>query len=90
MVDMEAYRLMHGRDDDPPRQSELTEDVLGNDEIPEGPFALLLPATINGYGFHNKKWSRQIEILRRANTKNTNRCATRRTHRCHQMEQRGF
>ncbi|RYN29650.1 hypothetical protein AA0115_g5269 [Alternaria tenuissima] len=57
MVDMEAYRLMHGRDDELPRQSELTEDVLRNDEIPEGPFALLLPATIIGYGFHNKKWS---------------------------------
>ncbi|RYN81405.1 hypothetical protein AA0120_g10146 [Alternaria tenuissima] len=57
MVDMEAYRLMHGRDDDPPRQSELTDVVLGNDEIPEGSFALILPATINGYGFHNKKWN---------------------------------
>jgi hypothetical protein len=49
---------MHGRDDDPPRQSELTDDVLGNDETPEDSFALLLPAIINGYGFHNKKWSR--------------------------------
>ncbi|CAN9304631.1 unnamed protein product [Alternaria sp. RS040] len=57
MVDTEVYRLMHGRDDDPPRQSELTEDIFGNDEIPEGSFALLLPATINGYGFHNKKWN---------------------------------
>jgi hypothetical protein len=58
MIDMKMYRSIHSPEDDPPRQSELTEDVLGDDEIPEGSFALLLPATINGYGFHNKKWSR--------------------------------
>jgi hypothetical protein len=49
---------MHSPEDDPTRQSELGEDVLGDDQIPEGSFALLLPATIHGYGFHNKKWSR--------------------------------
>ncbi|CAN9251032.1 unnamed protein product [Alternaria alternata] len=57
MIDMKMYRSIHSPEDDPPRQSELTEDVLGDDEIPEGSFALLLPATINGYGFHNKKWN---------------------------------
>jgi hypothetical protein len=68
MVDMEAYKLMHGRDDDPTTQSELSNNELENDEPPSGAFTLMLPATIKGYGFHNKKWSKLKRSLRYTNT----------------------
>ena len=61
MVDAEAWKLMHGRDNDPTTQSELSSEELENDEPPGGAFTLMLPATIKGYGFHNKKWSRFTE-----------------------------
>jgi len=57
MVDAEAWKLMHGRDNDPTTQSELSSEELENDEPPGGAFTLMLPPTIKGYGFHNKKWS---------------------------------
>ncbi|CAI9632725.1 unnamed protein product [Alternaria burnsii] len=57
MVDTEAYKLMHSRDDDPITKSELSDAVLESDVPPGGPFTLMLPATIKGYGFHNKKWN---------------------------------
>jgi hypothetical protein len=68
MVDMEAYKLMHGRDDDPTTQSELSNNELENDEPPSGAFTLMLPATIKGYGFHNKKWSKLKISLGYTNT----------------------
>ncbi|KAI4616840.1 hypothetical protein J4E83_006421 [Alternaria metachromatica] len=57
MVDAEAWKLMHGRDNDPTTQSELSSEELENDEPPGGAFTLMLPPTIKGYGFHNKKWN---------------------------------
>jgi len=64
MVDMDAYRLMHGDSedredgsDDQTARSELGDDILEQDEPPDDSFALMLPATLNGYGFHHKKWS---------------------------------
>jgi len=72
MVDAEAWKLMHGRDNDPVTQSELSSDVLKDDEPPGGAFTLMLPATIKGYGFHNKKWSMFTRSL--GNT-NANRCS---------------
>jgi len=58
MIDMDAYRKFHARGEDTLRQSELADNVVKSDEIPGGSFAILLPATIVGYGFHNKEWSR--------------------------------
>ena len=58
MVDMEAYKLMHGSDDDPTTRNELSDDAMESDEPPSGSFILMLPATIHGYGFHDKKWSK--------------------------------
>ncbi|KAI4950396.1 hypothetical protein J4E91_004278 [Alternaria rosae] len=31
-----------------------------HEEPPDGAFILMLPATINGYGFHNKKWKKLL------------------------------
>ncbi|KAI4681791.1 uncharacterized protein J4E84_007387 [Alternaria hordeiaustralica] len=36
---------------------ELSSEELENDEPPGGAFTLMLPPTIKGYGFHNKKWN---------------------------------
>jgi hypothetical protein len=60
MVDDITYKLMHGDDDDEASEGreELDEDSMRCDDLPEEPFVLLLPATIRGYGFHNKKWSK--------------------------------
>jgi hypothetical protein len=60
MVDDMTYRLMHGDGDEEPDEDrdELDEDSIHADHLPAEPFVLLLPATIRGYGFHNKKWSK--------------------------------
>jgi hypothetical protein len=56
MVDMATYRYMHSEDDEVTKQSEISDEQFKSSEPPEGSFALMLPATIKGYGFHNKKW----------------------------------
>jgi hypothetical protein len=60
MVDDTTYKLMHGdRDEELEEYREvLDEGSMHADELPAEPFVLLLPATIRGYGFHNKKWSK--------------------------------
>lgn len=85
MVDTEAYKLMHSRDDDPITKSELSDAVLESDVPPGGPFTLMLPATIKGYGFHNKKWSMYTNIPISTNTKHP-RCSNGGSHTGHQME----
>lgn len=55
---MEAYKLMHGSDDDPTTRNELSDDAMESDKPPSSSFTLMLPATIHGYGFHDKKWSK--------------------------------
>lgn len=60
MVDDVTYKLMHGEGDDEENMEDrelLDEGRMSTEEPPEDPFVLLLPATIRGYGFHNKKWS---------------------------------
>jgi hypothetical protein len=46
-----------GDEDEKTWRYELDEAVMNSNEIPKEPFVLLLPATIKGFGFHNKKWS---------------------------------
>jgi hypothetical protein len=60
MVDTTIYRLMHGDENEEPTtdRMDLDEEAMGADSVPAEPFVLLLPATIRGYGFHNKKWSK--------------------------------
>lgn len=57
MVDTEAYKLMHEDEEPLQDRTELEEALMHGSELPEEPFALVLPATVRGYGFHNKKWS---------------------------------
>ncbi|KAH4220692.1 hypothetical protein HBI24_152420 [Parastagonospora nodorum] len=68
MIDTATYKLMHGggegdeNEDDSAAEArtDLDEHIMGNNDIPPEPFALLLPAFIRGYGFHNKKWNRLL------------------------------
>ncbi|KAF2833898.1 P-loop containing nucleoside triphosphate hydrolase protein [Ophiobolus disseminans] len=63
MIDMTTYKLMHGDegDEEPPApRNELPEHEMRAEVYPAEPFILLLPATVRGYGFHNKKWSRLL------------------------------
>ena len=62
MVDMETYKAMHDDEEEEvsPDRVELEDDRMNAEEPPAGPFTLLLPARIRGYGFHNKKWSKYI------------------------------
>lgn len=46
-----------GTDSDEVPGKELTEAELEKDQPPADPFALLLPPTIVGFRFHDKKWS---------------------------------
>ena len=60
MVDDATYKLMHGERDEDENMGDrevLDEEAMQAEQAPEGPFLLLLPVTIRGYGFHNKKWS---------------------------------
>jgi hypothetical protein len=60
MVDTTTYKLMHGNENEEPAADrvDLEEEIMRADSVPAEPFVLLLPATIRGYGFHNKKWSK--------------------------------
>ncbi|KAF2249135.1 P-loop containing nucleoside triphosphate hydrolase protein [Trematosphaeria pertusa] len=63
MIDLNTYRQMH-----PEAIEDHANDGNGveNEESPpEDGFLLLLPATIRGYGFHDKKWSKlPVEQIR--------------------------
>lgn len=61
MVDIDTYKQMH-------REAIQGHEEIGivqvDDEImPEGNFAYVLPPTIRGYGFHDKKWSRCPQLM---------------------------
>lgn len=71
MIDMSAYRTLHVDTvpaPDPDREN-LSSLAMDREEPPEDPFVLLLPASVKGFGFHDKKWrkcitSRPVEYLR--------------------------
>lgn len=54
MVDLNAYRQIHP--DSIQEHDTIEEGIEHADDPPEDDFSLLLPATIRGYGFHDKKW----------------------------------
>jgi hypothetical protein len=58
MVDTETYKLMHSNEEEQTLHSDLSEATLQASDPPEGSFALMLPPTIRGFDFHNKKWSK--------------------------------
>jgi hypothetical protein len=57
-----TYNLMHGDKDENSTggRVEADEALVLSDDILAGRFILLLPATICGYGFRNKKWSEYL------------------------------
>jgi hypothetical protein len=57
MVDMNTYREINDVSALPPQRDDLGQDVMDQEEPPKGPFLLLLPPTILGFGFHDRKWS---------------------------------
>ncbi|KAL3456759.1 hypothetical protein BJX64DRAFT_32952 [Aspergillus heterothallicus] len=65
MVDARTYREMHPNlevgsdsedDSDNPEREELDLEAMSRQEPPDGPFVLLLPHEIRGFGFNDKKW----------------------------------
>lgn len=56
---------MHGdgnedEEEDAEGREMLDEELMRSENAPDDTFVLLLPATIRGYGFHNKKWSESL------------------------------
>ncbi|EXJ87097.1 hypothetical protein A1O3_04055 [Capronia epimyces CBS 606.96] len=62
MIDTETYKYLHPKQDKLSVTDHPTE-VIGVDTVepPDDTFLLLLPATILGYGFHDKRW-RTLEV----------------------------
>lgn len=72
MIDMSTYTDLHGDVARPARENQSETEkgsveegtrYLGEDEMerstpPSGPFVLMLPPTIIGFRFHDKKWSK--------------------------------
>ena len=64
MIDVNTYRQMHPAKFTQPLAT--TAEMEGNgidmnsNEPPSDLFCKLLPATILGYGFHDKKWSKSF------------------------------
>ncbi|KAK1853114.1 AAA family ATPase [Colletotrichum chrysophilum] len=57
MIDMETYRQLHDEEEDKSdTRHVLEEGLMDNDEPPGGPFVMLLPTTMVGFGMHDKKW----------------------------------
>lgn len=61
MIDHSTYRQMHPQQAPPasPRDPNTSQEAVNMDseEPPTGVFCILLPPTMLGYGFHDKKWS---------------------------------
>jgi hypothetical protein len=56
MVDMVTYGELHP-DNDPLEEREyLDDDAMEAEEPPNANFVSLLPSTVHGFGFQDKKW----------------------------------
>ncbi|KAB2573618.1 Lon protease [Lasiodiplodia theobromae] len=57
MVDMKTYQMLHASTvEEPAEHSTLSAEEIRKEHPPGDDFPLLLPATVLGYGFHDKKW----------------------------------
>ncbi|KAF9883981.1 hypothetical protein FE257_002422 [Aspergillus nanangensis] len=56
MIDMFTYREINDVSESPPQRDDLGQDAMNSDQPPEDPFLLLLPPSILGFGFHDRKW----------------------------------
>jgi hypothetical protein len=61
MIDFNTFRQLHPQKEPPalPQPGEVRQHGIdmNSDEPPGGAFCTLLPPTMLGYGFHDKKWS---------------------------------
>jgi hypothetical protein len=58
MIDLSTYRKMHPElAEDTGTTRMYQEGIQDLDIAPEDPFLFLLPATVRGFRFHDKKWS---------------------------------
>ena len=62
MVDANTYKLLHPSNAPHEPGEELDSAVMESHKTPEYPFLYLLPSTIEGYGFHDKKWSKTDHV----------------------------
>lgn len=62
MVDTNTYKMLHGGETRNGAHADFDARAMLSDDPPSQTqypyFLLLLPATIRGFGFHNKKWSK--------------------------------
>ncbi|KAL4786979.1 P-loop containing nucleoside triphosphate hydrolase protein [Aspergillus varians] len=56
MLDAKTYRSVHTNIINKPTRSYLSTDIHDGECPPDDTFQLLLPPTIQGFGFHDKKW----------------------------------
>ncbi|KAF4545809.1 AAA family ATPase [Lasiodiplodia theobromae] len=57
MVDMKTYQLLHASTvEEPAEHNTISAEEMREEHPPGDDFPLLLPATVLGYGFHDKKW----------------------------------
>ncbi|KAJ5263554.1 ATPase AAA-type core [Penicillium angulare] len=56
MVDMITYRQLHSDEDVSEDREYLNDAIMDSDTPPTGNLLLLLPATVHGFGFQDKKW----------------------------------
>lgn len=61
MIDTMTYHELHNKKERSriaeEEKSQLSSEVMNFESPPDGPFVLLLPARILGFGMHDKKWS---------------------------------
>lgn len=63
MVDMITYRQLHLGDDVSDDREYLSDTIMDCDTPPTGSLLLLLPATVHGFGFQDKKWRKSKQRL---------------------------
>ncbi|KAJ5928290.1 ATPase AAA-type core [Penicillium verhagenii] len=56
MVDMITYRELHPEKDPTEEREYLSDESTEAEDPPDENFLLLLPATVHGFGFQDKKW----------------------------------
>jgi hypothetical protein len=62
MVDYNTYRELHADAAvfASPSRDDLGDEKMDQNEPPDGPFVLLLPATVEGFAIQDKKWSKAL------------------------------
>jgi len=63
MIDLSTYRKMHPESADDTESTRIYQEGIERlEDPPTDPFLILLPATIRGFRFHDKKWSALINF----------------------------